>query len=182
MHAWNWQIRLNCPRRAETCHIGIHAVWSGPSLSANSHRILQSVWMERSPWWYFAHAQDDLNLRILCMFVGRPIFAWRRNMCTRLTISFKPAHDKTYTKTCVTIKDSEQSVHPSSMARILFYPSLNILEAVEETCDQRRLWSDCADAQADQSLRWSHKSYYRFCRALAHFIIIIIYHYYHFII
>ena len=26
-----------------------------------------------------------------------------------------------------------------------------------------RLWSDCADAQADLSLCWSHKSYCRFC-------------------
>ena len=24
-------------------------------------------------------------------------------------------------------------------------------------CDQRRLWSGCADAQPDQSLRWSHE-------------------------
>ena len=30
-----------------------------------------------------------------------------------------------------------------------------------------RLWSDCADAQADLSLRWSHKSYCKFCRAMA---------------
>ena len=40
--------------------------------------------------------------------------------------------------------------------------------AVEGICDQRSVWSDCADAQADLSLRWSHKSYWRFCRALAH--------------
>ena len=39
-------------------------------------------------------------------------------------------------------------------------PSLDSLEAVEGTCDQR--------AQADLSLRWSHKSYCRFCRALAY--------------
>ena len=48
------------------------------------------------------------------------------------------------------------------------YPSLRSLNAVEGTCDQRRLWSDCANAQADLSLRWSHKSYGRFCNALAH--------------
>ena len=47
------------------------------------------------------------------------------------------------------------------------YSSLNSLEVKEGTGDQRRLWSDCADAQSDLSLRWSHKSYCRFCRALA---------------
>ena len=33
---------------------------------------------------------------------------------------------------------------------------------------QPRLWSDCADAQTDLSLRWSHKCYCRFRLALAH--------------
>ena len=58
-------------------------------------------------------------------------------------------------------------MHPSSMARVLFYPSLDSLEAVECTFNQRWLWSDCANAQSDLSLRWSHKSYRRFSRALA---------------
>ena len=31
----------------------------------------------------------------------------------------------------------------------------------------REDWSDCADAQADLSFHWSHKSYCRFCHALA---------------
>ena len=54
-----------------------------------------------------------------------------------------------------------------SMTRVLVCPSLNSPAAEEGTCDQRRLWSDCADAQADLSLRWSHKFYCRFCRVLA---------------
>ena len=88
------------------------------------------------------------------------------------SFSFQPAHHKTYSKTCVTSKDSDQPVHPSSLATVLVYFSLNSLEAVEGTCDQRRLRSDCADAQADLSFRWSHKSYGRFCRALAHLSVI----------
>ena len=76
------------------------------------------------------------------------------------------AHDKTYNKTCVTSKDSDQPVHPPSMARVLIYPSLDSPKAVEGTCDQRRLLSDCADAQSDQSLRWSHVLN-RYCCALA---------------
>ena len=82
-------------------------------------------------------------------------------------ITFELAHSKTYNKTCVTSKDSDRPAHPFSMARVLVYPSLDSLEAVKGTCDQRRLRSDCANAQSDLSLRWSHKSYTRICRALA---------------
>ena len=82
------------------------------------------------------------------------------------TIIKETAHDKTYNETCVTNKDSDQPVHPPSMTRVLVYPSLDSLEA-EGTCNQQRLRSDCADAQADLSLRWPHKSYCRFCHALA---------------
>ena len=58
----------------------------------------------------------------------------------------EPAHDNTYNKTYVTSKDSDQPVHPPSMSRLLIYPSLDSLKPVEGTCDQQRLWSDCADA------------------------------------
>ena len=50
----------------------------------------------------------------------------------------EPAHDESYNKTFVTSKDSDQPEHPSSMARVLVYSSLDSLEAVEGSCDQRR--------------------------------------------
>ena len=70
-------------------------------------------------------------------------------------ILYEPAHDGTWNKTCMTSKDSDQPVQqPStSMASVLVYPSLINPEAVEGKCDQRRLRSDCADAQSDLSLR-----------------------------
>ena len=43
---------------------------------------------------------------------------------------FEPAHKKTYNKTCVTSKDSDQPLHPRNMARVLICYSLNSLEAV----------------------------------------------------
>ena len=46
---------------------------------------------------------------------------------------------KSYNKTCMTSKDSYQPVHPSSTARVLVYLSLDSLDAIEGTCDQRRL-------------------------------------------
>ena len=41
----------------------------------------------------------------------------------------EPAHDKTYSKVCVTSKDSDRPVHTPSMARV--YPPLDSLEAVD---------------------------------------------------
>ena len=54
----------------------------------------------------------------------------------------EPTHNKTYNKACVTSKESDHSVHPHSMIRVLVYPSLVIPEAIEGTCDQQRLWSE----------------------------------------
>ena len=86
--------------------------------------------------------------------------------CNTLTLLITaPAHDKINIKTYVTSKDSDQPVQPPSMTRVFVYLPLNSLVAVEGQCDQRRLWSDCADAQADLSLRLSHQCYCRFCRA-----------------
>ena len=87
-----------------------------------------------------------------------------------MRLRYEPAHDKTYSKNWVTSKDSDQSVHPPSMAGVIFHPSSDNPESVQGTCDQRRLWLDCAYAQADLSLRWSHKCYCMFCRAMVHII------------
>ena len=54
------------------------------------------------------------------------------------------------------------------------HSSLNSLDAVKGTCNQRRLWSDWTDVQADLSLCWLHMSYCRFCLALVHFIFILL--------
>ena len=51
----------------------------------------------------------------------------------------EPVHDKNYNNTRVTVKDSDQLVHPSSMARVLVYPSLDSPMAVEGTSYKRRL-------------------------------------------
>ena len=57
-------------------------------------------------------------------------------ICFYGEIRNEPTHDKTYNKTCVTNKDSDQPVHPSSLAMVLVYPSLDSLEAVEGICSQ----------------------------------------------
>ena len=45
--------------------------------------------------------------------------------------------DCTYNTNRMTSKDTDQPVHQLSMTRVLVYPSLNSLEAVEGKCDQR---------------------------------------------
>ena len=55
----------------------------------------------------------------------------------------KPGHDKTYNKTYVTSKNSNQPIHQSSMSKLLVYSSFGCQEAVEATCDLWRSWSEC---------------------------------------
>ena len=73
-------------------------------------------------------AASDLGLYCLSMsLLWEAKLKWVKN---------EPAHDKTYSKTCVTGKDSDQPVNPPSIARVLVHPSLESPEAVEGTCDQ----------------------------------------------
>ena len=67
----------------------------------------------------------------------------------------------------MTRNDSHQRVHPHSMVRVPVHHFFSDnTEAVQGTSNQED-WSDCADPQAALRLRWSHKSYNRFCCALA---------------
>ena len=106
------------------------------------------------------------SLGIHCVVAGFVVS--RFSLWAWLPYKIELVHDKTYNRTCLTSKDLDQPVHPPSIVRVLVYPSLDGPEAVEGTCDQGRLWSDCADAQAVLSLCWSHKFYCRFCHAFAH--------------
>ena len=98
-----------------------------------------------------------LKKRLLCVQAAEKEVTWASTQ-------------KSYNKTCVTSKDSDKPVHPPSLAKVLVYLFLDSLKAVEGTRYQRRLWSNCANVQADLSLRWSHKSYCRFYRVLGHFL------------
>ena len=122
----------------------------------DSLEAIEGTCYQRRFWSDCADAQADLSLRWL-----------HKPYCRFCDHDLNIAHNETYNKTCVTSKYSDQPEYPSSKATIHVYPYLDSLEAVEGTCDQRRLWSDSADAQTNLSIRWSYKSYCRFCRALA---------------
>ena len=66
--------------------------------------------------------------------------------------------------------DSDEPLHPSFNLRNSKWCSVSSLTIIEYSSDQQRLWSDCAYAQADLRLCWSHIPYCWKSHALAQFI------------
>ena len=58
---------------------------------------------------------------------------------------------------CATSEDSDQPAHSRSLIR-RFTGCILDSKCKVSSCGQRRLRSDCTDAQADLSLRWAHMS------------------------
>ena len=75
-------------------------------------------------------------------------------------------HDKTYKKTCGISKVSDQSAYLGSLIRIFHVPVGFLQPPDYPKRDKGEL--AMVDIQADLSLCWSHRSYCRFCRVLAH--------------
>ena len=71
----------------------------------------------------------------------------------------EPQRQETYLHTRAPSEDSDQPAHSRSLIRIF---TGRILDSqgykVFFSCRQRRLCSDCADAQAYLNLRWAHWS------------------------
>ena len=55
---------------------------------------------------------------------------------------------------CAPSEDSDEPRHPPSLIRVFAVRSMGSLGHQVSSCGQRRLWSDWADSQADQSLCW----------------------------
>ena len=56
---------------------------------------------------------------------------------------------------CTPSEDSDQPGHPPSLISIFAVRSMGSFRPKLPSCGQRRLWFDCANAQADLSLRWA---------------------------
>ena len=69
---------------------------------------------------------------------------------------------KKYRHTCAPSEDSDQPVHYRSLIRIFTVRAFDSQKCKVSSREQRRLWSDCAHAQADLSLRWAHMVGVRF--------------------
>ena len=70
-----------------------------------------------------------------------------------LHLTNKPQRQKTYLQTCAPSEDTDQPAHTRSLIRIFTGHSLDNQGCKVSSRGQRRLWSDCANAQADLSLR-----------------------------
>ena len=101
-------------------------------------------------WSEWADAQVDLSLR----WAQMPV-CW---FCDALDQLSLPQHQKTYLRKCAPREDSDQPAHSRSLIRIFTRRIWDCQGCKVYSCRQRRLWSDCTDAQADLSLRWAHMS------------------------
>ena len=63
---------------------------------------------------------------------------------------------------CAPSEDSDQPGHPPSLIRVFTVRLMGSLGPKLSLCGQRRLWSDWADAQADQSLCWAYNHFVGF--------------------
>ena len=75
-------------------------------------------------------------------------------------LEFDPPHDKTNKMTCAHSEDSDQPVHPPSLITVFV---VRMMKAWV-------LSYPLADAQADLSRRWAHRSFCWFCHEVAHLV------------
>ena len=85
--------------------------------------------------------------------------------------TYEPAHDKTNKMACAPSEDSDQPGHPPSLIRVFAICVKKAWVLSYPLSTLQRLWSDCADAQADLILCWVHLPFCWFCRVLAHMIL-----------
>ena len=83
----------------------------------------------------------------------------------------EPPHDKTNKMVCAPSKDSDQPGHLPGLIRVFAVRVKKVQVLSYLLSAQQRLWSDWVsdwvDAQADQSLRWAHRSFCWFCHETA---------------
>ena len=153
---------MTCVPREDQISLGICPVWSEPSLSA--WRRSGSLATHK------AHSKDsDQMTRLICVFAGR---TGQFVGFVVLLIAFKkkknePPHDKTNKMACAPSEDSDQPGHLPSLIKDFAVRMKKALVLSYPLSAQRRLWSGWADAQADLSLRWTHKPLCWFCHEVA---------------
>ena len=119
------------------------------------------LWLNRP---YFDYNFERLkSLQIIEQLIDQ---VWNRThflaaICIRtdkLDLINEPHHDKTNKMTCAPSEASDQPGHPPRLIRVFAVRSVVSQGSKVSSCGQRRLWSVCADAQADLSHCWAHRS------------------------
>ena len=103
-----------------------------------------------------AATQADLSLRRMHMLL-KYLFT-----CCGPSSTFAPGNSIYYKIACSPSQDSARPAHPRSVIRVF---EGHWIGSYQSKASQWRLWSACADAQADLSLRWAHIQSCRKCRA-----------------
>ena len=90
----------------------------------------------------------------------------------KTSITYEPAHDKTYNKTCATSEDSDQPTHPRRLIKV-FVDRMCLLRlpgfSKEDEREPLPYW---VAVQADLSLCWLHQSYCRFLLCAGHICVV----------
>ena len=82
-----------------------------------------------------------------------------RNVTWVITaFTYEPWRAKTYRLTCSPNNHSNQHAHLRSLIRAFIVRMKKLCIRWYPKCAKRRFWSDCANAQADLNLRWTHIS------------------------
>ena len=68
----------------------------------------------------------------------------------------EPGYSISYTVACACSEALDQSEYPRSLIRVFAKQYVAAQRSKASSSGQQRLRSDCADAQADVSLRWTH--------------------------
>ena len=134
-----------CPAKTQIS-LGIRPVWSESLLSAQ--------WVAKNPSFLHAESEDSGQTgrmpRLIWVLAGRTVI-WLVLSCRGSLILL------------LTLPQNYQKWIQTTNWRNIMGPQLS-LSAL------RRLWSDWADAQADLSLRWAHRSFCWFCPEAAQLI------------
>ena len=79
-------------------------------------------------------------------------------------------HSIFYKIECAPSEDSDQPAHPRSLIRVFTGHCVDSQGSKTSSGGQRRLWSDCANAQTDPRFRWAHMQSWRKCCVPVHII------------
>ena len=91
------------------------------------------------------------------------IARWENLIQFRLVSTYGPQRRKMYLLTCALNADFNQPAHLRIKSDSSLAAWRNFVSLATQNWAQRSFWSDYANAQSDQNLRWAHMSVFRRC-------------------
>ena len=146
------------------------AAWRGMVCYVLAGMALHGIWygLVGSMAWYMVWPGGHGMGKGMAWGAWHSIWYDLEGMSWFIKCLYEPAHDKTNKMTCAPSKDSDQPWHLPSLIRVFAVHLKKHWVISYPLSTQRMLWSEWVDAQADLSLRWTHRSFCWFCHAAAH--------------